>query len=140
MQYLLTRKPSKTVKNRIKIFSFSQNSEVRRVLKEWKEEECNYNFTLESHITLSDFLRFVNEKVPTKEPSSFPSLPTLNFSEEELGVYNEAGINIFVPKNVSSESEVGDFYAGSEITWKELELDYDIKRSKYDTFKNKKYI
>lgn len=126
-----------TVKNRIKIFSFSQNSEVRRVLKEWKEEECNYNFTLESHITLSDFLRFVNEKVPTKEPSSFPSLPTLNFSEEELGVYNEAGINIFVPKSVSSESEVGDFYAGSEITWKELELDYDIKRSKYDTFKNK---
>lgn len=121
------------------IFSLSQNSEVQRELNEWKDD-CGYKINIAKHITLADFLRFVNETIPSKETSSSccqSTLKTITFSEEDLDRYNEAGINIFIPRSLPSKNEVGDFYAGSEITWKELELDYDIKRNKYGAFKNK---
>lgn len=125
--------------NRVKIFSLSQNSEVQSQLNEWKDT-CGYKINIAKHITLADFLRFVNETIPSKETSSSccqSTLKTITFSEEDLDIYNEAGINIFIPRSLPSKGELGDFYAGSEITWKELELDYDIKRNKYGAFKNR---
>lgn len=122
-----------------RIFSLSQNSEVQRELNEWKVD-CGYTINIARYITLADFLRFVNEKTSSKETSLSccqSTLKTIAFSEEDLGIYNEAGINIFMPRSLSSKNEVGDFYAGSEISWKELELDYDIKRDKYVAFKNR---
>lgn len=121
------------------IFSLSQNSEVQRELNEWKDD-CGYKINIARNITIADFLRFVNETIPSKETSLSccqSTLKTITFSEEDLDIYNEAGINIFIPRSLPSKNEVGDFYAGSEITWKELELDYDIKRNKYGAFKNK---
>lgn len=121
------------------IFSLSQNSEVQRELNEWKVD-CGYKINIAKHITFADFLRFVNETIPSKETSLSccqSTLKTIIFSEEDLDIYNEAGINIFIPRSLPSKNEVGDFYAGSEITWKELELDYDIKRNKYGAFKNR---
>ena len=129
-----------TAISRVKqIFSLSQNSEVQRELNEWKVD-CGYTINIARYITLADFLRFVNEKTSSKETSLSccqSTLKTIAFSEEDLGIYNEAGINIFMPRSLSSKNEVGDFYAGSEISWKELELDYDIKRDKYSAFKNR---
>ena len=121
------------------IFSLSQNSEVQRELNDWKVN-CGYTINIARNITIADFLRFVNETIPSKETSSSccqSTLKTIAFSEEDFGIYNEAGINIFMPRSLSSKNEVGDFYAGSEISWKELELDYDIKRDKYGAFKNR---
>lgn len=123
------------------IFSLSQNSEEQRELNEWKDD-CGYTINIAKHITIADFLRFINETTPSKETSLSccqSTLKTIAFSEEDLGIYNEAGINIFMPRSLPSKNEVGDFYAGSEITWKELELDYDIKRNKYGAFKNSIY-
>lgn len=129
-----------TAINRVsQIFSFSQNSEVHRELEEWKED-CSYNITFASHITLADFLTFVNGRNPSNETCQSRcqvTLKDINFSEDEFCIYNEVGINIFMPRGVASKNGIGDFYTGYEITWRELELDYDIKRSKYETFKNK---
>ena len=125
--------------SRVQIFSLSQNSEAQRELNEWKDD-CGYTINIARYITIADFLRFVNETIPSKETSLSccqSTLKTIIFSEEDLDIYNEAGINIFIPRSLPSKNEVGDFYAGSEITWKELELDYDIKRNKYGAFKNK---
>lgn len=125
--------------SRVQIFSLSQKIEVQRELNDWKGD-CGYEINIAKHITLADFLRFVNETTSSKETSLSccqSTLKTIAFSEEDLGIYNEAGINIFMPRSLSSKNEVGDFYAGSEISWKELELDYDIKRDKYVAFKNR---
>lgn len=125
--------------SRVQIFSLSQNSEAQRELNGWKDD-CGYKINIAKHIALADFLRFVNETTSSKETSLSccqSTLKTIAFSEEDLGRYNEAGINIFMPRSLSSKNEVGDFYAGSEISWKELELDYDIKRNKYGAFKNR---
>lgn len=50
------------------IFSLSQNSEVQRELNVWKVD-CGYTINIAKHITIADFLRFVNETIPSKETS-----------------------------------------------------------------------
>lgn len=120
-------------RNRCDIFSFTNNPEVISGLKEWANDSVvSHNFF---NITIEDFLIFVKRKSKKQIGSENVKIKSrIIFSQEEISIYREAGIDIFGLYFVNSTNKF-NFYYGAEITWQELAFDFDVKRNGYEKFK-----
>ena len=125
------------VQERCKIISFTKDSAYKERLLEWTED---YGVP----ITFVDaaFGDFVNHIADVK-PELTESKPTrllvrgnsmdLTESRER---YRAAGIEFFGPTQTKEERK-WDFYSGAEITWEELDKQFDVQRSLYRLVKSK---
>lgn len=125
--------------SRCKIVSFTTNEDYKRILKEWSNDygvQCTI-----IHATFCDFINHLIEVKPIEESGKTKKLllrgNSLDLTEARER-YKAVGIDFFAPLNESIDGEhKWDFYSGAEITWEELDKQYDVLRDIYRNIKQR---
>lgn len=127
------------VASRCKVISFTKSSDYRNKLEEWSEDygvPCTF-----ISATFSDFLYYISTlkpAIPNIESNKLLIRGNSLDLTESWERYKAAGIEFYGPaKNKSTEMRIWDFYSGAEITWDELDKQYDVTRELYRLVKQR---
>ena len=123
--------------NRCKIVSFTKNAIYKEELQEWSKYSGIDIVFVEA--SLGEFLNHLSELKPESEMTSTKLLlrgKSLDLTEAKER-YRAAGIEFYSPASHVNEQVHWDFYSGAEITWDELEKQYDVQRDLYRTIHQK---
>jgi len=127
------------VAKRCKIISFTKSTDYKSKLEEWSEDygvSCTF-----ISATFSDFLFHIASIKPIVSNGDSNKLLIRGNSldlTESWERYKAAGIEFYGPaKNVCKEDRKWDFYSGAEITWDELDKQYDVTRELYRLIKQR---
>lgn len=127
------------VASRCRIISFTKSSDYRNKLEEWSEDygvPCTF-----VSATFCDFLNYVSKLKPAitnKESNKLLIRGNSLDLTESWERYKAAGIEFYGPaKTINSETRKWDFYSGAEITWEELDKQYDVTRELYRLIKQR---
>lgn len=119
------------VQSRCKIISFTKDIKYKKELEEFTETyEVPIHFI---EATFGDFLRHISNIKPAVKESIASKLLVRGNSidlSESRERYRAAGIEFYGP-SISKEKRKWDFYSGAEITWDELDKQYDVQRDLY---------
>ena len=125
------------VQSRCRIVSFSNDMTYKERLKEWSEDYGVSIFFVEA--SFGDFINHISEIKPPKIDST-PSRLLVRGNSKDLTEsrerYRAAGIEFYGPTQIAEERK-WDFYSGAEITWDELDKQYDVQRDLYRTVKQR---
>lgn len=125
------------VANRCKIITFTRNLEYKEKLEEWANDYDVNVFFVDA--TFADFLVHLRELKPHKEVQEAKILlrgKSLDISEARER-FHAAGIDFYCPSKEVKVKPKWDFYSGAEITWEELEQQYDVQRDLYRVVRSK---
>ena len=117
---------------RCKIISFSNDEEYKAQLIEW----AGYTGVIVHFVnsSFSEFLVHINEVLLPGESPQQPKVLVKGKSidmSEARDRYHAAGIDFYSPIRTKEVKPQWDFYAGAEITWDELENQFDVQRDLY---------
>ncbi len=123
--------------NRCQVISFTKMPLHKEMLSEWSD----YTGVKVNYIEagFGDFLNHVAEI----KPQTGSSLSKLLIRGKSLDLteakerYHAAGIDFYGQKISNKEKPQWDFYSGAEITWDELEQQFDVQREIYRTVRQK---
>lgn len=122
------------IDKRCKIVSFSNDRSYIDALKEWSDD---YGLSCLSFVRIDfgGFLHHIVETLPQETSSKATHLwvrgKTLDLSGARER-YAAAGIEFFGPSVIDiQEKAKWDFYSGAEITWEELDQQFDVQRDLY---------
>lgn len=125
------------VQERCKIISFTKDSAYKERLLEWTED---YGVPITFvDATFGDFVTHIADVKPELAESKPMRLLVRGNSKdltESRERYRAAGIEFFGPTQTKEERK-WDFYSGAEITWEELDKQFDVQRSLYRLVKSK---
>ncbi len=129
-----------SVSNRCKIFSFTREDDYKDDRASWSDDVgVPIHFVSAS---FGDFLKHIAEIRPNATTLKTNKLlihnNTIDLSESRER-YKAAGIEFFGPtQSIISEGQtMWDFYSGAEITWDELDKQYDVTRDIYRAVKQR---
>lgn len=125
------------VQERCKVISFTKNSSYKDRLTEWADDYGVQIFFVDA--TFGEFINHIADIKPTiTEPSPTRLLVRGNSKDltESRERYRAAGIEFFGPTQAKEERK-WDFYSGAEITWEELDKQYDVQRTLYRLVKQR---
>lgn len=125
------------VQERCKIISFSKDSLYRNQLTEWADDYGVFVTFVDS--TFGDFINHIADIKPKLTESSPTRLLVRGNSKdltESRERYRAAGIEFFGPTQTKEERK-WDFYSGAEITWEELDKQFDVQRTLYRVVKQR---
>lgn len=117
--------------NRCRIISFTNNHEYKSFLTEWSDYTGIQVFFVNANF--ADFLIHISDVKPKFDMSESRVLlrgKSLDISEARER-YHAAGIDFYYPFKIEETQPQWDFYSGAEITWHELENQFDVQRDKY---------
>lgn len=126
-----------TAQARCKIISFAKDSSYKSQLIEWAED-----YGMPVHFIDSTFGDFINHLsgIKPKPVESNPARLLVRGNSKDLTEFREryraAGIEFYGPSQVKEEPK-WDFYSGAEITWDELDNQFDVSRDLYRTVKQR---
>lgn len=123
-----------SIDKRCVIISFSNDRSYIDALKEWANDydlSCLYFV----RVGVFDFLHHIIEVLPQETSSRATHLWVHGKTIDLSGArerYAAAGIEFFGPNlAVGNEKAKWDFYSGAEITWEELDRQFDVQRELY---------
>lgn len=123
-----------SVANRCKIISFTQDDNYKEWLTSWAED---YGVPVAFvSASFGEFLNHILELRGNMSPQIANKLlihnNTVDLSESRER-YKAAGIDFYGPsfQNSTVQNRMWDFYSGAEITWEELDKQYDVPRDIY---------
>ncbi len=127
-----------SVANRCKIISFTRNQDYINELTSWSED---YGVPTDFvSASFPEFLQHIKEIKSNVYITSDSKLlirnNTLDLSESRER-YKAAGIEFYGPTKDTLQERQWDFYSGAEITWEELDKQYDVTRDIYRTVKQR---
>lgn len=124
---------------RCKIISFTKSADYKSRLEEWSEDygvSCTF-----VSASFCDFLHHIASIKPTLANVESNKLLIRGNSldlTESWERYKAAGIEFYGPaRTMSIENRKWDFYSGAEITWDELDKQYDVIREQYRLIKQR---
>lgn len=127
------------VSKRCKIISFTKSVDYKTKLEEWSEDygvSCTF-----VSATFCDFLNYIVSIKPTLSNVESNKLLIRGNSldlTESWERYKAAGIEFYGPAKTNCvENRKWDFYSGAEITWDELDKQYDVIRERYRLIKQR---
>lgn len=127
------------VANRCKIISFTKDENYIEELRTWSEDyDVPVCFVAASFY---EFLQHVKELRPnvltaTNKNNLLIHNNTIDISEARER-YEAAGIEFYGPSRNTLENKLWDFFSGAEITWEELDRQYDVTRDIYRIVKQR---
>lgn len=125
-----------SVANRCKIISFSKNDNYKDELTSWSEDyEVPVCFISASFF---EFLQHIKEVRGNVIMSLNKKLLIHNNRldlSESIERYKASGIEFYGPTKNTIGERPWDFYSGAEITWEELDKQYDVIRDIYRSVK-----
>lgn len=125
------------VQERCKIISFTKDSSYKERLSEWAED---YGVPVTFvDATFGDFVNHIADIKPVLVESNPTRLLVRGNSKdltESRERYRAAGIEFFGPTQTKEERK-WDFYSGAEITWEELDKQFDVQRTLYRLVKQR---
>lgn len=125
-----------TVANRCKIISFTKNDNYKDKLESWsKDYDVPVYFVSAS---FSEFLQHIKEIRGNVTVNSAKKMLIHNNKldlSESIERYKASGIEFYGPTKNTTEVRQWDFYSGAEITWEELDKQYDVARDIYRNVK-----
>ena len=121
-----------SVSSRCKIVSFTKDEKYVDNLKTWSEDYgVPVCFVSASFYEFLLHIKELRAGIPTPTNSSLLiHNNTIDLSEARER-YKAAGIEFFGPSRNTGENRLWDFYSGAEITWEELDQQYDVTRDIY---------
>ena len=121
-----------SVSSRCKIVSFTKDEKYIDNLKTWSEDYgVPVCFVSASFYEFLLHIKELRADIPTPTNSSLLiHNNTIDLSEARER-YKAAGIEFFGPSRNAGENRLWDFYSGAEITWEELDQQYDVTRDIY---------
>lgn len=126
------------VATRCKIISFTTDDSYREQLTELSEDYgVSVSFMSASFLEFLDHVREIKATMPTDMGRKvLIHNNTLDLTEARER-YIAAGIEFYGPSKTSTEERKWDFYSGAEITWDELDNQYDVTRDIYHQLKER---
>ena len=126
-----------SVANRCKIISFTKDKDYIETLTSWSEDfGIPIYFVSASFSEFIDHIKELRSNLHTVSKNKLIIHNKLDLSESRER-YKAAGIDFIGPSRVSSEERLWDFYSGAEITWEELDNQYDVTRDIYRVVKQR---